>query len=102
MKPKLLLVDDDDEIRTQIKWALGEEYDLLIAGDRIEAVHLFREHRPAATLLDLGLPPQPNDVEEGLATLREILLADSRAKVIVVSGQGEKQNALRAVGEGAY
>jgi len=102
MKPKLLLVDDDDEIRTQIKWALGEEYDLLIAGDRVQAVHLFREHRPAATLLDLGLPPQPNDVEEGLATLREILLADSSAKVIIVSGQGEKQNALRAVGEGAY
>jgi two-component system NtrC family response regulator len=102
MKPKLLLVDDDDEIRTQIKWALGEEYDLLIAGDRIQAVQLFREHRPAATLLDLGLPPQPNNVEEGLATLREILVSDSSAKVIIVSGQGEKQNALRAVGEGAY
>ena len=102
MKPKLLLVDDDDEIRTQIKWALGEEYDLLIAGDRVQAVHLFREHRPAATLLDLGLPPQPNNVEEGLATLREILVYDSSAKVIIVSGQGEKQNALRAVGEGAY
>jgi two-component system NtrC family response regulator len=102
MKPKLLLVDDDDEIRTQIKWALGEEYDLLIAGDRVQAVHLFREHRPPATLLDLGLPPQPNNCEEGLATLQEILVTDAGAKVIIVSGQGEKQNALRAVGEGAY
>lgn len=102
MNPKLLLVDDDDEIRTQIKWALSGDYDLYIAGDRMGAVQTFREQRPAATLLDLGLPPQPNNCEEGLAALREILAADSNAKIIIVSGQGERENAIRAVGEGAY
>ena len=54
------------------------------------------------TLLDLGLPPRPNDPEEGLATLSGLLAIDPLAKVVIVSGQGEKQNALRAVGAGAY
>ena len=57
---------------------------------------------PAVTLLDLGLPPRPNECDEGLATLSEILAVDGPAKVIIVSGQGEKRNAIEAVGAGAY
>jgi two-component system NtrC family response regulator len=102
MKPKLLVVDDDEEIRTQIKWALSEDYDVVISGDRNEAVKSFREKQPAATLLDLGLPPQPNDITEGLAALDELLSINPAAKVIILSGQSEKQNAIEAVGSGAY
>jgi two-component system NtrC family response regulator len=101
-RPKLLIVDDDEEIRTQMKWALSADYNLLAAGDRTEAAELFRKERPAAILLDLGLPPKPNEPEEGLAALSEILSIDAAAKVIIISGQGEKKNAIEAVGTGAY
>ncbi|MBA2435026.1 MAG: PEP-CTERM-box response regulator transcription factor [Chthoniobacterales bacterium] len=101
-KPKLLLVDDDEEIRTQMKWALGSDYDLSMAGDRAEAVQAFGRERPGVVLLDLGLPPKANEPDEGLATLDEIITLDALAKVIIISGQGEKQNAIRAVGAGAY
>ena len=102
MKPKLLIVDDDEEIRTQMKWALAGDYEIVLAGDRAQATELFKSERPGVTMLDLGLPPHPNDPEEGLAALSAILERDRLAKVIIVSGQGEKENALRAVGAGAY
>ena len=101
-KPKLLLVDDDEEIRTQMKWALGGEYEMCMAGDRAEAVQVFGRERPRLVLLDLGLPPKANEPEEGLAALDEILSVDGFAKIIIISGQGEKQNAIQAVGAGAY
>jgi two-component system NtrC family response regulator len=101
-KPTLLLVDDDEDIRTQMKWALAAEYEVVMAGDRATALAAFRASHPAVTLLDLGLPPRPNEPDEGLNALSALLAADSTAKVIVVSGQGDKQNALRAVGAGAY
>ena len=100
--PTLLIVEDDEDIRTQMRWALAGDYDVVTAGDRIAAVSAFTTARPAVTLLDLGLPPHPNDAEEGLATLSGLVVLDKMAKVIVVSGQGDKQNALRAVGAGAY
>lgn len=102
IKPKLLIVDDDEEIRTQMKWALNRDYEILQAGDRNAAVDTFRTERPAVVLLDLGLPPHPNAPDEGLATLAEVLLIDASTKIVIVSGQGEKGNALRAVGTGAY
>ncbi len=102
VKPRLLIVDDDEDLRTQMKWALCDTYELVMAGDRAAALAAFTADRPAATLLDLGLPPSPNGPEEGLAVLSAVLATDPLAKVIVVSGQSEKQNALRAVGAGAY
>lgn len=102
MKPKLLIVDDDEEIRTQMKWALAKDYEILAAGDRATATELFRTGRPAVVLLDLGLPPHPGTPEEGLATLTDLLALDSLAKIVIISGQGEKNNALQAVGAGAY
>lgn len=101
-KTKILIVDDDEEIRTQMKWALSADHELLTVGDRSEALEVFRKERPTVTLLDLGLPPKPNDPEEGLATLQEILAVDPAAKVIIISGQSEKKNAIEAVGAGAY
>jgi two-component system NtrC family response regulator len=102
MNPKLLIVDDDEEIRTQMKWALAQDYEVLMAQDRASALDQFRESHPAVVLLDLGLPPHPANPEEGLATLTELLAADGTTKVVIISGQGEKENALRAIGAGAY
>jgi two-component system, NtrC family, response regulator len=102
MNPKLLIVDDDEAIRTQVKWALSQDYEVQFAEDRRAALEAFRADPPAATLLDLGLPPRPHECDEGLATLSDILATDNTAKIIIVSGQGEKKNALQAVGAGAY
>lgn len=102
MKRKILIIDDDQEIGTQMKWALSSDYDLVLAEDREAAVSTFRKEKPVVSLLDLGLPPRPNDCEEGLATLSDLLAIDQRAKIIIISGQADKQNAIRAVGEGAY
>ena len=102
MNPKLLIVDDDDEIRTQMKWALAKDYDILVAENRADAVETFQARQPPVVLLDLGLPPQPGNPEEGLAALSELLALDRLAKVVIVSGQGEKEVALRAIGAGAY
>ena len=102
MNRVLLVVDDDEAIRTQMKWALSDEYDIMMAEDRAGALEAFNRTKPAVTLLDLGLPPRPNEAEEGLSLLANILANDETAKVIIISGQGEKKNALQAVGAGAY
>ena len=85
-----------------MKWAVGQDYDVFVAGDRVGALETFSSRRPAVTILDLGLPPRPNEPEEGLAALSGLLALDRTAKVIIISGQGEKENALQAVGAGAY
>jgi two-component system NtrC family response regulator len=101
-KPRLLVVEDDEAIRTQMKWALTEDYEVLLAEDRPNALELFRQEIPPVVTLDLGLPPHPSEAKEGFAALSEMLSHDGFAKVIVITGQGEKDNALKAVGEGAY
>jgi two-component system NtrC family response regulator len=102
MNSKLLIVDDDEEIRTQMKWALCQEYDVHLAEDSTRALAVFTEQRAPVVVLDLGLPPNPGTPQEGMATLAEMCRRNSSVKVIVVSGQGERQTALQAVGAGAY
>jgi two-component system, NtrC family, response regulator len=102
MKPKVLIVDDDEAIRTQMKWALSQDYEVHFAEDRRGALEAFEADSPAVTLLDLGLPPHPNECDEGLAVLSDVLAVDSTAKVVIISGQSEKRNAIEAVGAGAY
>ena len=75
MKPRILIIDDDEEIRTQMKWAVATDYHVALAGDRQEAIEVFRAHKPQVVLLDLGLPPSPNDTSEGMATLAALLAA---------------------------
>ncbi len=101
-KPKLLIVDDDESIQLAMKWAFVEDFEILLAGNRKEALDLFRRDRPVLVTLDLGLPPNPNGTEEGFLTLAALTEADPFVKVIIISGQGEKQNALNAIGQGAY
>ena len=100
MNPKLLIVDDDETIRTQMKWALAQDYEIFLAEDRPTAIDLFRKERPPVVTLDLGLPPKPSEVEEGFLALNEMKGLDT-AKIIVITGQDEKENALRAIGMGA-
>ena len=102
MKPLILIVDDDEEIRTQLKWALTQEFEVLEAEDRPTALAAFAEKQPEVVLVDLGLPPHPGNPQEGFALLGELISANSATRVVVITGQGEKENALRAVGEGAY
>ena len=102
VKQPLLIVDDDEDIRSQMKWALVDQYDVLVAEDRPSAVSALRERQPKVVLLDLGLPPNPADTTEGFAALAEVLSLRPFTKVIIISGQAEKANALRAIGEGAY
>ena len=97
----LLIVEDDPGIQRQLRWCF-EDYEVVIAGDRAAALAELRRHEPAVVLQDLGLPPDDGGVEEGLATLREILTVAPFTKVIVVTGHGEKSNAVRAIGLGAY
>ena len=101
-KPTVLIVDDDEDLRTQMKWALTADYEVLLAEDRPRALELFRAARPPVVTLDLGLPPRAQGVEEGFATLAEIQQLDPTGKVIVITGREEREFALQAVAQGAY
>ncbi len=101
-KPKLLIVDDEDVIRNQMQWALNDEYDVFLAEDRATALAQMQRERPSLVALDLGLPPAPRGAEEGLKTLGEILAVDRQTKVIVITGNQDNANALKAVEQGAF
>ena len=101
-KAKLLIIEDDEAIRTQMKWALAQSYEILIAEDRPSAIEIFIKERPPVVTLDLGLPPYPGEVKEGFLALNEMLSHNGLVKVVVITGQGEKDHALKAIGEGAY
>jgi two-component system NtrC family response regulator len=101
-KAKLLIVEDEEAIRRQMQWALEEDFEVLEAGDRNSALGKVRAKRPPLILLDLGLPPSPRRGEEGLRALEEILTFDREAKVIVVTGNQDRGNALKAIGLGAF
>jgi two-component system NtrC family response regulator len=98
---RLLIVEDDPGLLSQLKWCF-EGYDTYTAEDRESAIVELRRHEPMVVLQDLGLPPKPESVEEGLLTLTEILKLAPHTKVIVVTGNGDQDNALTAVSLGAY
>jgi two-component system NtrC family response regulator len=100
-QPKLLIVEDDEAIRTQLKYALRERYTLFFAENRARALALVSESQPDVVSLDLGLPPHSDTAEEGLQALHEILRAAPTTKVIVLTGNGDRANARRAVELGA-
>ena len=100
-KAKLLIVEDDEGLQRQLRWAY-DDYDVLIASDRDAAINMLRSEEPPVVTLDLGLPPDPNGVSEGFATLEKILSLKPETKVIVASGHGARESALRAIASGAY
>lgn len=101
-RTKLLIVEDEETIRAQMHWALSDDYEVLLAGDRPEAMGRLKSDRPTLVLLDLGLPPSPRRGEEGMRALGEILAFDPEAKVIVVTGNQDREYALEAIGQGAF
>jgi two-component system NtrC family response regulator len=84
-----------------MRWCF-DEYEVTISGDRVEAINQFKRHQPGVVMLDLGLPPDPGGVSEGLATLEEILSMAPSTKVIIVTGDNDRSNAVKAIGLGAY
>jgi two-component system NtrC family response regulator len=100
-KQKILLVEDDPGLQKQLKWSLGD-YELVVAGDRDSAIAQLRRHEPPVVLLDLGLPPDADGATEGLAALQQILSLAPATKVIVVTGNLDRSNAVKAIQLGAY
>ena len=97
----LLIVEDDPALLKQIKWSLSQ-YDCVLASDQEQALAQLRRHKPAVITMDLGLPPRPDDPSVGLALLGEMLALAPDTKVIVLTGQDDRANALKAVALGAY
>jgi len=100
-KPKLLIVEDDEGLQAQLKWAY-DDFEVVIAGDRASAITVLRAEEPAVVTLDLGLPPDPDGTTEGFAVLDEIMRLKPDTKVIVASGHGARASALNAIEHGAY
>jgi len=97
----LLIVEDDLALQKQIKWSL-DRFDCVTASDRESALVQFRRHQPAVVTMDLGLPPDPDSTSEGFKLLEQLLALDPNVKVIVLTGQNDQANALRAIALGAY
>jgi two-component system NtrC family response regulator len=101
-KPRpLLIVEDDQALQKQIRWAF-DQYEAILADDRESALNQIRRHNPAVVTMDLGLPPDADSVSEGFLLLEQILALAPETKVIVLTGQNDQANALRAIGLGAY
>ncbi|TPG20908.1 PEP-CTERM-box response regulator transcription factor [Sphingomonas koreensis] len=100
-KRKLLIVEDDLGLQRQLRWAY-DGYEVIVAADRAEAIEKLRAEEPDVVTLDLGLPPDPDGITEGFATLAEILSLKPDTKVIVASGHGARDSALKAIADGAW
>ncbi|MCW8832336.1 MAG: PEP-CTERM-box response regulator transcription factor [Colwellia sp.] len=98
---KLLIVDDDPGVQKQLKWSLSD-YDVVLADTRESAIAAVRRYEPKVVTLDLGLPPDEANATEGLAALKEILTIAPHTKVIVITGNDDRTNALKAIEMGAY
>ena len=101
-KPKILIVDDDESVRTHMKWALIQDYEVCLAPDVPRAMEFFNTKSPQLVTLDLGLPPEPHNTTGGLGLLEKILYTDPLAKVIVITGNADRSAALEAVSLGAH
>lgn len=99
--PKLLIVEDDQGLQAQLKWAY-DDYEVIIAGNRDQALAALRSEEPAVVTLDLGLPPDPDGTSEGFAVLDAIMEMKPDTKVVVASGHGARESALKAIERGAY
>jgi len=100
-RPLLLMVEDDKGLQKQMRWSF-DQYEVVFAADRESAIAALRRHEPAVMTLDLGLPPDPDVPDEGFRTLEEVLSLAPATKVIALTGQNDRANALRAIALGAY
>lgn len=100
-KRTLLIIDDDPGLQKQLKWCFAD-FNTYTAGDRESGLAILKQNKPPIVLLDLGLPPDPANASEGLAALEQILTIEPSTKVIVVTGNDDKEVALKAIASGAY
>ncbi|HMW70913.1 MAG TPA: sigma 54-interacting transcriptional regulator, partial [Cellvibrionaceae bacterium] len=100
-KEKLLIIEDDIGLQSQLRWHF-DQYEVIIAGNRDDAIAAVRLHEPPIILQDLGLPPDDEGVEEGFRCIREISALLPTAKIIVMTGNSDYENAVRAIAMGAY
>jgi two-component system NtrC family response regulator len=100
-KKTLMIVEDDPGLQTQLRWSF-DSFEVVLAEDRAGAIAQLRRYEPPVVTLDLGLASDPDGVSEGFATLEEIIALAPNTKVIVVTGKDEQENAVRAIGMGAY
>jgi len=100
-KRYLLVVEDDEGLQRQLRWSFSD-YDVIIAKDKAEAIVALRRYQPEVVTLDLGLPPDPANVSAGFETLEKILSLSPDTKVIVITGNDDRENAVKAIGLGAY
>ena len=100
--PSLLLIEDSQEIREQMKWGLKPFYTLFEADNRENAVEILRREKMVLVTLDLGLPPDADGASEGLTALEQLMTVNPLVKVVVITGNQDRANALKAVQLGAY
>ncbi len=98
----LLIIEDDESISSQMKWAFHRDYGVYLSKNRQSGVAMVKAEAPEVVILDLGLPPKPLDVSEGFRALEDILEVDPLIKILVVTGQAERGNALKAMDLGAF
>jgi len=99
---KILIIDDDENIRQQLKWGLSDEYSVAQAGTVQDGIAAFKKHNPKVVILDLGLPPHEHTSEEGFRGLAALLELNPHVKIIMLTGNSERENALKAMQIGAY
>ncbi len=97
-KPSLLIVDDDPLITETLSYALGRDFDVLVADSRPQAISLLRQldEPPQLALVDLGLPPVPHRPDEGFALIADLLAHSPAMRILVLSGQNDASNARHA------
>lgn len=100
--PTLLIVEDDEDLRLQLRWALAPEYEVFEAGDRAAALEVIRTANVGLVMLDLGLPPDADGASEGLKALEDMMTINHSLKIIMVTGNSDRANAIKAVELGAY
>ena len=100
-KPKLLIVEDDEGLCSQYRWAFPS-CDVLLSHTRQQAIALVKRDNPPVAIIDLGLPPDPDGVSEGFATIEDMLRIAPKTKIVVATGNGARKHALKAVSVGAY
>ena len=101
MTRRLLIVEDDPGLQSQMRWCFSDDLEISVASDRESALAVLRREEPNVVTLDLGLPPDPGGASEGFGLLEEILRLAPLTKVIVVTGREDKENAVKAIGMGA-
>ncbi len=101
MAKRLLIVEDDPGLQSQMRWCFSDDLEVAVASDRNTALTALRRLEPDVVTLDLGLPPDPGGATEGFLLLEEILRLAPCTKVIVVTGREDKENAVKAIGMGA-